>query len=112
MVPYRLFYNGHDGPVVEGIRKGNPYENEQKKYQGFDIVITNIFQKPTLVIVNIDLIKSYFALDKHYDYPKIEFVRRVFMRFTGGGLLFTEGIIWKEKKNIISNVFNFEFIKS
>lgn len=31
---------------------------------------------------------------------------------TGKGLLFSEGVEWKNKKRIMSSVFNFDFIKS
>ncbi len=44
--PYKLFYNGFDNPLFEGIKNGNPYEFQQKEYQGNDIIISNIFHKP------------------------------------------------------------------
>jgi hypothetical protein len=31
---------------------------------------------------------------------------------TGNGLLFSEGAEWKNKKKIMSSVFNYDFLKS
>ena len=69
--PYKLSYNGFDNPLFEGIKNGNPYEYKQKEYQGYDIIISNIYHKPMIQLVGVDFKKEYYAMDKHYDYPKI-----------------------------------------
>ncbi len=46
--PYKLSYNGFDNPLFEGIKNGNPYEYQQKEYQGYDIIISNIYHKPMI----------------------------------------------------------------
>jgi hypothetical protein len=38
---------------------------------------------------------------------KIEYISKIINRFYGTGLLFTEGTALKDKKTIISHVFNF-----
>lgn len=39
-------------------------------------------------LVGLNFIKDYYAINKHYDYPKIEYISKI-LRFGGTGLLFT-----------------------
>ena len=44
---------------------------------------------PRLEINHPDFIKSYFGIDKHYEYPKSERVVNIFSRLAGKGLPFS-----------------------
>ena len=78
-----------------------------KDYQGYDVVISNAFYKPLVEICHIDFIKDFFSVDKHYSYPKIKMISTPIARLVGGGLGFTEGLVWKQKRNILNHVLNF-----
>ena len=45
---------------------------------------------------------------KNYNNPNIS----ALVGLIGPGIFFSEGDIWKKKKKILSNVFNFDFIHS
>ncbi len=53
----KIFYNGFYNPLFEGINNENPYEYQKKEYQGYDIIISNIFHKPKIQLVGVDFKK-------------------------------------------------------
>lgn len=50
---------------------------------------------PYIELIHIDFIKAYFAMDKHYDYPKVGLVSGKLKRIFGPGVGLTEGHVWK-----------------
>ena len=57
--------------------------------------------------IHIDFIKDFFSVDKHYTYPKIKIVRTPIVRLVGEGIGLTEGLLWKQKRNILNHILNF-----
>lgn len=78
----------------------------------YDVVVSNQQFEPLLEFYHPDFIKDFFSVDKHYDYPKEEKVLNFFTRVTGKGLIFSEGQVWKRKRTILNNIFNFNFVKA
>lgn len=87
--PYKPWYNKFFDPIVEGKAKGDPYIDYKTNHQAYDIVASTIYHMPFLELLHPDFIKEFYAVDKHYDYPKpIEFTKP-FVRLTGPILAFT-----------------------
>lgn len=59
------------------------------EYSQYDAVVTNIGSRPLLEIFNPELIKQYFAVDKHFSYPKFPFIISALTRVLGDGLAAT-----------------------
>jgi cytochrome P450 len=76
-----------------------------------DFAISNIFDKAFIVLINPDLIKEFYNGNTPYIYKKIEIVEIGTKAVLGEGLVFSEGEIWKNKRKLMSKVFNFDLIK-
>lgn len=85
------------------------YKEVRSKY---DVVVTNILSRPRIEINHPDLLRDFYAVDKHYEYPKSPKGLRLFARVAGRGLVFSEGEAWHRKRKILNKLFNFDFIKS
>ena len=77
-----------------------------------DILIHNILSKPIVEFVNLDLVKEYFMPEKVYTQKKVTFLFESITAILGKGLIFAEGNSWKNKRKVISSVFNFYLLKS
>lgn len=112
-VPFNPFQND----MITTIRKGRKlygddlrlYKTERRHY---DVIVSNTLNRPRLQFHHPDFIKEYYAVDKHYDFPKTRSVVSVFTKLAGNGLTFSEGQVWRRKRNILNKIFNFEFLKS
>ena len=82
--PYKLFNNGIMGPIEQGIKEGNPFKILKQEYPKYDVVLTNLMNRPYIELCHVDFIKDFYSVDKHYDYPKIEAIMVPFKRLTGG----------------------------
>lgn len=106
--PFNLFYNGLDGEPRKRNNTGDPYKLYKTEYPNYDLVITNVLNIPLIEICHVDFIKAYFSFDKHYDYPKINYFLKPFIRFYGNlSIGMSEGEIWKQRRAIINKLFNF-----
>lgn len=69
--PYNPIYNYFDNVFLKNGRElGDPYKTVREEYTKYDVVISNVLKRPLVSIVNPELIKHYFEVDKHYTYPK------------------------------------------
>lgn len=109
-------YNPFSIDVITNIKKGMAegdalkiYKEERSKY---DVVVSNILSRPRIEINHPDFLKDFYAVDKHYEYPKSQRGIRLFSRVAGKGLVFSEGEVWHRKRKILNKLFNFDFIKS
>lgn len=66
-----------------------------------------MLNKPMIELCHPDFIKDFYAVDRHFSFPKnkkfIEFITKI----TGRGLPFSEGKEWKRKRMVMNGVFNF-----
>jgi hypothetical protein len=60
-----------------------------------------------LTFLSPELLKEVFSPDKVNKYPKLQFIFGNFKRVLGEGMAFSEGAAWKNKRKVISSVFNF-----
>lgn len=86
-------YNPFKLDMVTQFRKGNTHGDALKIYKEnrchYDVVVCNSLNMPRLEIYHPDFIKEYYAVDKHYEYPKAKRVAEIFSRIGGYGLPFT-----------------------
>ena len=67
--------------------------------------MTNILNKIVIMVINIDIMKEMFTPDKVDIYHKVSFTFRGVTSLLGEGLVFSEGDIWKKKKEKIFQSF-------
>lgn len=83
----------------------------KEDYCQYDILVTHLLFHPKLELINLDFIKDFYTVDKHYSYPKDRLIQ-IYTRLAGEGLPFSEGPKWKRKRTILNRIFNFDFVKS
>ena len=111
MLPYKLLGN------TKSIRNkkdekihDDPYYRFKFQNQGYDITIYNIFNWPAIDIGNTQLIKQFYLPSNVYQYEKVKSFIANMKRLIGGGILLSEGEVWKSKRKAMNAVFNYEFI--
>jgi cytochrome P450 len=57
------------------------------------------------------LIKEFLSGSTPYKYPKISMMVEATKAAFGNGLVFSEGDIWKQKRKLLSKVFNYDLIQ-
>ena len=62
-------------------------------------------------IIHLDLIQDFLSAEKIHNYTKTVETKDLFRKVGGEGLLFSEGEEWKMKRKVLTDVFNFEFLK-
>lgn len=87
--PYKPLYNKYFDPIFEGRDKGDPYGDYKTTHQNYDLVLSNVYHIPFLELIHVDFIRDFYAVDKHYDYPKPVALVQPFIRLTGPILAFT-----------------------
>jgi cytochrome P450 len=76
------------------------------------VTIGNILDKVHINLVTPDLIKEFLSASMVNKYPKFEMMIEGIKETTGGnGIVFSEGELWKNKRKLMSKVFNFELVK-
>ena len=75
-------------------------------------MVLNVYNQVEVALIHPDLLQEFFSADKLSFYAKMKFFKDILKRGTGEGLLFSEGDQWKMKRKVLTEVFNFEFIKS
>ena len=86
-------------------------ENVKKHYPNYDVAILNIFNSIFIDILHPDLAQEFLSSEKLPFYKKSDLEKGAIIR-VGSGLVFSEGTEWKAKRKVLTQVFNFEFIKS
>jgi len=60
--------------------------------------------------VNPQLIQEFHAPGRHFNFPKVELIIQNTRRILGDGIAFSEGNAWKRKRQVITAVFNYDFL--
>ena len=94
----------------ENFKKHSDSLKTLKELAGYDVVIHNVLNKVFLEVFEPEMLKD--ILQPQIMQPKYRTVFGYFTRAFGFGLLFSEKEVWKAKKKILNQVFNFDFIKS
>lgn len=84
---------------------------ESTVYPHVDLVIGNIIEKVFIYFAHPDLIKEFVSgnvIHKYHKYSKL--AEPLKLVFGEGGLVFSEGEDWKNKRKLMSKVFNFELL--
>lgn len=76
-----------------------------------DISIGVVLDKIIISLVNPDLIKEFHSANLVNSYPKFDMLVAGTKAVFGEGLAFSEGEEWKNKRKLLSKIFNFELIK-
>ena len=116
---YRVFelpFKPFGAPVYEVMQR---YEKEKKDalygnkyvYQGYDVVLTNILNYPQLLFLNPKLARQVVSVEKVNNCLKVSSPLQLLIYSMGQGLVFLEGDRWKNRRKILSNAFNFEFLQ-
>lgn len=91
---------------------GDALYTVKTKWSQADIVIWNLLNAPIVELVNVELIKEFLSPNHPYNYEKLNAFMGNLRRVMGRGIVFSEGAAWKQKRKLISGVFNHQFIKS
>jgi cytochrome P450 len=75
------------------------------------VVISNTSLMVTLILVNPRLIKHLFAPEKNSLIQKSHLNKYGFTIALGNSMIMNEGEAWKNKRKVLSEIFNFDFIK-
>lgn len=76
-----------------------------------DLSISNILDKIFIFLVNPDLLKDFYSGNAQSLYRKHELLLSGIKAIMGEGIVFSEGDSWKNKRKLMSKVFNFDLIK-
>lgn len=95
-------------------KHGDSQHSIKYDYRNYQVVLSSFQRNIFLDFIDPQLIREFFekTLEGCYvKYKTFPFMKSL-KSLIGEGLLFSEGNEWKRKKKIMSNVFNFDFIKS
>ena len=90
----------------------DPLKKVKDLYPQYDVLVMNAFTKVEVDFIHPDLLQEFFSTDKLSYYAKVQSTKDILKRGTGEGLVFSEGDEWKMKRKVLTEVFNFDFIKS
>jgi cytochrome P450 len=63
-------------------------------------------------ITHPDLIQDFYTPENIINNPKVKILYQYIARGVGFGIAFSEKDIWKRKRRIVSQVFNFDLLKA
>ena len=72
--------------------------------------MTNALVRPSLVIMNAEMIKEVTSAEKMMIMPKEKGIFEVFFSIVAKGIIAIEGSDWKHRRRLLSKVFNYDFI--
>ncbi|KAL4511182.1 hypothetical protein ABPG73_008260 [Tetrahymena malaccensis] len=78
------------------------------KFKGEDAILTNLLDRPLLILTNPNLINEF--LQNQQNYIKFEAPVAGFKQFLGNGIALEEGDKWKSKRKFISKLFKFDSV--
>ena len=83
----KLLFHASERKYFRNAKQGGDiYKTMRDEYSQHDAVVTNIGSRPLLEVFNPELVKHYFAVDKHFSYPKFPFLTSPLTRVVGEGL--------------------------
>ena len=97
----------------QDAKQGDALRTMKEIYPKYDVVVSNLFNKPMLEFIHPDFMAAFYSKDIHLLYPKALSMMFPLIRVTfGGGLAFTEGEVWARKRKILNRLVSFDLIKN
>ena len=84
----------------------------KREFTSVSVALSNILAHPNITLMDLDLIKEMVSSDKYLIMEKEKDLFEVFFSIVRRGLVVSEGNEWKNKRKLLSNVFNHDFITS
>ena len=95
--------------LLDQKQKGDCFYSFKHELVGYDILLSNSFDKVMVTFLAPQLIQKMLAADKADSLHRVNSVPLV--RYLGGqGLIFIDGQEWKNSKKVLSKIFNYDFI--
>ena len=94
----------------QGEKKNDCVFIHKNDYVGHDVLLTNMMNRPALVVMNEDLIKELMSPNMVMIAPKDPKVTALFYSVIGKGIVMIEGSEWKHRRKLLSHVFTHDFI--
>ena len=111
--PYKLFGAPYTFKYTEGSKlKNDALYYHKNEYYSTDVIVSNVLHDPIIVFTNEELIKEATKMDKVMIVEKCHGTFETLFTFIKHGLLSIEKDVWKSRRKIFSQVFNFDFITS
>ena len=89
----------------------DPLEGYKKHYCQYDVVVHNMLHQVHFDLLHPDLLQDFLSVEKLSYYTKTVETKDLFKKVGGQGLIFSEGEEWKMKRKVLTEVFNFDFLK-
>ena len=83
----------------------------KETYPHYDVVLFNMFNTIAIEFVNPELHQEFLSAEKMSNYSKTDMEFDNLRRILGDGILTSEGNVWKMKRKVLQEIFNFNFIK-
>ena len=90
---------------------GDCFYDQKNSWKKIDVVISNTSYMITLIFINPRLIRHMFTPEKNYIFHKAHINKFGFKLALGNTMIMNEDDAWKKKRKILSEIFNFDFIK-
>ena len=84
----------------------------KEDYPHYDVVVANEINSVCIELIHPDLQQDFLSAEKTPFYQKEYAAQLALGRLINEGLLLSEKDAWKGRRKILSEVFNFNFIKS
>jgi len=97
----------------------NQKEKDDYAYSGkhvysdsYDVLVSNVFNKPQVVFFSEKLIQSFLDKDLQWNLKKFSLGFEINTYTAKRSLAFIYKNAWKHRRTILQNIFNFDFVKS
>ena len=110
-----LPFKPHLTPFYDDLGKQSqanhdPYYEHKRRLVHTDIIITNALVRPNIVLMNANMIKEMMTSEKMMVLHKEKDLNQVLFSTITNGIIGLEGDDWKNRKKMLSKVFNHDFI--
>ena len=85
--------------------------NVKQDYPNYDVAVMNSINRVYIELAHPELLQEFLSSENMQHYTKASLGRNPVRRGLGEGLLFSEGNSWKMKRKVLTQVFNFDFLK-
>jgi len=93
-------------------KKDYGYTGKHVFSDSYDVLVSNVFNKPQVVFFSDKLLKGFFDKDLQWNLKKFNLGYEIAAYMTQRSVIFTEKNAWKHRRTILQKVFNFDFITS
>ena len=94
------------------LAKNDAFFESKNFFPGYDVIVTNLLEQPHIIFINWKMIKELFNPQKVNVLVKSDVGLQLLKAIGGRGFFFSEGEKWKNKRKVMSRIFNFDFITS